>query len=58
MPPFTQTNKPTLRENVSALMSGKVGKTRQKGIITLAKRRNIPRTDARFQQAVAIAKKK
>lgn len=45
----------SITQNVQSLMSGRIGKTRQKAIITLAKNRNINRDDARFHQAIRIA---
>jgi len=50
--------KPTIKSTVQGLMTGRVGKTRQKGILTLAHKRNIPRQDARFIQAKKIAIRK
>lgn len=49
--------KPTLKEAVQPLIFGKVGKTRQKAIMTIAKKNNITRNDARFRQAIKIAQK-
>ena len=55
MPPFAQP-KTTIRQNVTSLMQGRVGPARRKAIMTIAKKNNINRTDARFKQAVAIAR--
>lgn len=50
-------NQPTIRQRVIGLMTNPVrSQARKKAIITLSKRRNIPRADAKFQQAIAIAK--
>lgn len=58
MPPETQQNKPTsIRSNVEKLMTDKMGKTRRRGVLTLAKKRNISINDARFHQAVKISQK-
>lgn len=54
-PAIESATKPSITQNVSSLMFGRVGPTRQKAIITLAKRRNITRDEARFHQAVRIA---
>lgn len=45
----------TIRKNVTELMSGRVGKTRQRAIVSIAKKNNISRQEARFRQAKAIA---
>lgn len=58
MPPITQPKKPTIRENVQSLMTGKVGKARQKAILTIAKKNNISRDSARFRQAIRISQRK
>lgn len=56
MDPITQrATQPSISDNVQSLMTGKVGQSRQKAIITLATRRNITRNDARFHQAVRIS---
>lgn len=55
MPP--QAKQITIRDNVTSLMTGKVGKARQKAIITIAKKNNIPKTDARFRQAIKISQR-
>jgi len=44
-----------IRQNMQELMTGHVGATRKKAIVTLAKRRNISANEARFVQAKAIA---
>lgn len=54
MPPKSAL-RPTITENVQSLLTGAVGTTRQKGIITLARRKNISREDAKFHQALKIA---
>ena len=49
--------KPSIRERVTQLVSNPVrSAARKKAIITIAKRRNIPLADAKFQQAISIAK--
>lgn len=46
----------TIRRNVSELMGSPIrSQARKKAINTIAQRRNISRTDARFVQARAIA---
>ena len=45
----------TVRRNVTELMQTPQSASRKKAIITLAKRRNIPRKQAQFVQARAIA---
>lgn len=50
--------KPTITNTVQSLMTGRVGPIRQKAIITLAKRKNISRDDARFYQATRIGQSK
>ena len=45
----------TVRANVTTLMTGRVGPTRKKAIITISRKNNISRGDARFHQAVRIA---
>lgn len=55
MPPFQPATKPTLTNTVQSLMTGRVGKSRQRGIITLAKRTNDTLNGARFHQAIRIA---
>ncbi len=52
MEPATRSS---LANAVKSLMVGPVGQTRKRGIETLAKRKNISLTDARFNQAVRIA---
>ena len=42
-------------DTVQKLMTGKVGKSRQRAIATLAKKHGISREDARFHQAIRIA---
>jgi len=59
MPPELQLKKGmgTVRSNVQTLMANPVrSKARKKAILTIAKRRNIPRADAAFVNAQAIAK--
>jgi len=46
----------SVRKNMAELTQGKVGATRQKAIATIAKKNNISREEARFKQALAIAK--
>lgn len=56
---ISQTQKPkiSIRDRVTSLMTNPVrSQARKKGLITLAKRRNIPLADAKFQQAISIAK--
>ncbi len=58
MPPELQPLKRglgTIRSNVTKLMTGPVGQTRQRAIATLAKRRNMTLDEARFHQAVRIS---
>ncbi len=46
----------TIRANVSELMNSPIqSASRKRAIATIAKKRNIPRSEARFIQAKAIA---
>lgn len=46
----------TVRKNVTELMQPARSAARKKGILTLAKRRNISRKDAQYLQSLAIAR--
>lgn len=45
----------TIKSNIKELVSSKPGKTRAKGIKTLAKKLGVPPKVAKVKQAVAIA---
>lgn len=47
-----------IRKNVKELTSGKVGKPRSKAINTLAKKWGVSKKEAKFRQALIIAKSK
>jgi hypothetical protein len=55
MPPELQSGVGNIRNNMQILMQPPQSRSRKKGIVTLAKRRNISRADAQFIQARAIA---
>lgn len=44
-----------IQNNVNTLMTQPVGQARQRAIKTLAKRKNISISDAKFHQAIRIA---
>lgn len=46
----------SVRKNVTELMQSPQSAPRKKAILTIAKKHNIPRKEAQFRQAVAIAK--
>ena len=48
----------SVKYNVKELTTGKVGSSRAKAIKTLAKKWNVSPKEARFRQALVIAKKK
>jgi hypothetical protein len=48
-------SKKIVSKNISELVKSKPGKTRAKGIATLAKRRGITKRVAQQKQAIAIA---
>lgn len=45
----------SIRQNVTELMKPPVSAARKRAIVTIARRRNIPRSEAQFTQARAIA---
>jgi hypothetical protein len=49
------TGQGTIRSNVTALMQPPVSRSRKRAIITLARKKNISKQQAQFQQAKAIA---
>lgn len=51
-----KTGSKNIRANISELTHGKVGATRKKAIATLAAKRGISKEQARFYQALAIAR--
>lgn len=55
---ISSSNKPkiSIRDRVTSLMTNPIrSQARKKGLVTLAKRKNIPLADAKFQQAIKIA---
>lgn len=55
---ISSSNKPkiSIRDRVTSLMTNPLrSQARKKGLVTLAKRKNIPLADAKFQQAIKIA---
>lgn len=46
----------TIRKNVTELMGQVQSQSRKKAIDTIARKNNIPRKEAQFRQALAIAK--
>lgn len=55
MPIKSGKSKKTISKNIKELVSSKPGKSRKKGIATLAKRRGISKKKAKLLQAQAIA---
>lgn len=45
-----------IRSNIKELTTGKVGKSRSKAINTLAKKWGVTKSEAKFKQALIIAK--
>lgn len=48
----------SVKANVKELTTGKVGKSRKKAINTLAKKWKVSKKEAKFRQALIIAKAK
>lgn len=55
MPVIKSKSKKDIGKNISELVTSKPGKTRKKGIATLAKRRGISKKKAQRVQAIRIA---
>lgn len=55
MPVIKSKSKKAVSKNISELVTSKPGKTRKKGIATLAKRRGISKKKAKQVQAIKIA---
>lgn len=51
-----QTGPNTIRKNVATLVQSVRSPARKKAIITISKKHNISRDDAKFKQAISIAK--
>jgi len=48
----------SVKSNVKELTTGKVGSSRKKAIATYAKKKGISKKEAKFRQALIIAKSK
>ena len=46
----------SIRKNVTILVNEPVGKSRMRAIATIAKKHNISREEAKFKQAITIAR--